>query len=660
MKRLIFLILIFHWSVQGFSQKSAAQQVIEDILESAGEEISDETDIQEILDDLGNFSENPLKINVAGTDELVRLHLLSEMQINNLIDFRKKTGILFSIYEMAAIDGFSPDILEKIEPFISFGTQLETLNSKRVSNDILLRTSRAFPDLEDQSKYEGSLEKYYLRIKHISANLEYGLVGEKDAGEAFFRKSNKYGFDYNSGFVNFGIGKSDDRVFVGDFRIRFGQGLVAWQGFSTGKSSETTQIFRSGQGVSSYSSTDENQFFRGAAGKFNIGKIRIEPFFSFNKVDASVDTVNGNPFFGALQTSGYHRTTTEIANENSVQQISGGGHVSYIQGNWSLGLTGVYNHFNKPLIRDDQPYNWFLSGGCDSFVGGLDWKGSVGKLFFFGEAAANKNSGKALLAGISAKPSSNSEISAVYRTINKTYFSFFANAFTESTRANDENGLYLGLKIYPAARWSISAYADFFRFRWIKYTTAAPSNGTEFFTQVSFTPSAKTNIYLRFFQEEKGQRVIDGNQKYNDNQLIDRVRINFSHDLNEQITLKSRFEYSFYSKVGNEHGFLVLQDVSFKPTEKRYSINGRIALFYTDGYNSRLYAYENDVLYSFSVPPMYGKGIRSYLNYQQKIGQKFTVWLKLGTTYNFPVSDESETTASSIKSEIKLQVRYQF
>ena len=69
--------------------------------------------------------------------------------------------------------------------------------------------------------------------------------------------------------------------------------------------------------------------------------------------------------------------------------------------------------------------NQFLPDGKENLVAGFDWKGSVKKIFFFGEAAIGKNSGKALLAGAMMKPASNAELSLVYRNINKTYFQLF-------------------------------------------------------------------------------------------------------------------------------------------------------------------------------------------------------------------------------------------
>ena len=658
MKPIFLLILILALAVFSNAQNSKVTQITEDLLESVGENMSDDSDIQEIQDDLEGFSQNPLKINLASKDDLLRLHLLSEVQINNLIAYREKTGTIYSLYELAAVDEFTPDVMQKLESFISFDILEPQSAKKRSSTDLFVRSNRTFSSggQADQAKYEGSPERYHARLKHVSYEMEYGLVAEKDPGEAFFRHSNKQGFDYTNAFANFRLGHKDSRIYVGGYHVRFGQGLVAWQGFSMGKSAETTQVSRSDQGVKSYSSTDENQFFRGIAGRFSYRNFTFYPFFSRHKLDASLDTLDGLRYFGAFQTSGYHRTGSEIAGENSLEQFVGGGHATYSHNQWSFGLTSVYTRFDAVMDRSDEPYNQFLPEGKDNLVAGFDWKGSVNKIFFFGEAAIGKNSGKALLAGAMMKPASNAELSLVYRNINKTYFSFFSNAFTESSRTNDEHGLYLGLKVFPVSRWILWAYADFFQHQWLKYTTSAPSSGAEFLAQVSYSPSRRTNFYLRFFQEEKEQRLITGSLRYNEQQLINRLRLNYNCDLTQQISLKSRIEFSFYSKQSNEKGILIYQDVAFKPLQKSFSMNGRFAFYSTDGYNSRLYAYENDLLYSFSVPALYGKGIRSYFNLQQKFGNQFTLWLKFATTHQFA----STVVDSSTKSEVKLQVRYQF
>lgn len=662
MRRALLVLIIVGAAVGSTAQSVVLNRVTEDLLESVGENMSDDTDIQDILDDLEGFAQNPMKINRASSDDLMRLHLLSEVQVNNLIMYRRKTGAIYSLYELVAVDGFTPDLLQKLEPFISFDVSEELPGKRRETTDLLARATRSFSSAaDDQSKQEGSPERYYFRMKRMSARLEYGLVAEKDPGEAFFGRSNSAGFDYMSAFANVRVGQQNNRIFAGGYHVRFGQGLVAWQGFSMGKSAETTQVFRSQQGVRSYSSTDENQFFRGIAAQLNYRNFSFYPFLSRHKIDASIDTINDKACFGAFQTSGYHRTESEIAGENSLEQLVAGTHAAYSFGQWSCGATAVYTRFNAFMDRSDEPYNQFLPEGTSTLVAGFDWKGSVRKVFIFGEAAVSEHSGKALLAGVMMKPAPNAELSLVYRNINKTYFSFFANAFTESSRVNDEHGLYLGLKAFPASCWIVQAYADLFRYQWLKYTTASPSSGTEFLAQVSYTPSRKTGYYLRLFQEEKEQRLMDGALKYNVRQLINRVRLNFTHNFNEQMSIKSRLEFSFYSKQSKERGVLVFQDFLFKPTGKPYELSARLACFSTDGYNSRLYAYENDLLYSFSVPALYGNGFRAYLNFQHKLKNKLTFWLKLGVTHQLgKEADDGSVVDPLTKSDLKLQVRYQF
>lgn len=659
MKRLFLIIVFGGFALIAEAQSNRNNQSVEDLLEATGESMSDDTDIQEILDDWQSLQENPLNINTATTEDFQRLHLLSEVEIDNLIAYRAKTGTIYSLYELVAVAGFSQDILQKIEPFLSFESTEQQPDRKRPTTDILSRMNRTF-NSSDQSKSEGSPARYYVRMKHVSSRLEYGLVAEKDPGEAFFKKSNRQGFDYNSGFVNFGLGKSNSRLFAGDYTVRFGQGLVAWQGFSMGKSAEATQVYRAAQGVRSYTSTDENQFFRGFAVQLKRRNLTFFPFISLHKIDASIDTINGNRYFGALQTSGYHRTNSEIENEKSLSQFSSGAHLTWDAGNWSFGGTALYTHFDAAMDRSDEPYNQFLPEGRDSWVGGIDWKGSVKKMFVFGEGAISRNNGRALVTGVMMNPAQNAELSLVYRNINKTYFSYFANAFTESSRVNDEHALYVGFKIYPLSRWIFQAYADFFRFNWLKYTTAAPSNGEEFLVQLTYMPSRKTSYYLRFFQEEKDQRLIDGHQKYNVTQRINRIRLNFVHDISERLSLKSRAECSFYSKQTSEKGLLVYLDVAYRSPKRSFSVNGRLAYFSTDGYNSRLYAYENDLLYTFAVPALYNKGIRAYLNFQKDLGRKLTFWLKLAVTRQQAQNSGDGSTEEAFKKELKFQVRYHF
>jgi len=54
--------------------------------------------------------------------------------------------------------------------------------------------------------------------------------------------------------------------------------------------------------------------------------------------------------------------------------------------------------------------------------------------------------------------------------------------------------------------------------------------------------------------------------------------------------------------------------------------------FETGGYDSRLYAYENDVLYSFSIPVFYDKGYRYYFNLSYDTTKNISIWLRWSQT----------------------------
>ena len=63
-----------------------------------------------------------------------------------------------------------------------------------------------------------------------------------------------------------------------------------------------------------------------------------------------------------------------------------------------------------------------------------------------------------------------------------------------------------------------------------------------------------------------------------------------------------------------------------------FSGNISLQYFETDGYNSRLYAYENDVLYGYSIPVFYDKGYRYYVNISYDVNKKLSFWCRFSQT----------------------------
>jgi len=112
-----------------------------------------------------------------------------------------------------------------------------------------------------------------------------------------------------------------------------------------------------------------------------------------------------------------------------------------------------------------------------------------------------------------------------------------------------------------------------------------------------------------------------------------------------------------------EQGFLTYADIIYKPLRKPYSGNIRLQYFESDSYNTRLYAYENDVLYSFSIPVFYDKGYRYYFNINYDITRQWSLWLRFAQTI-YPdkkfIGSGLDEIKGNNKTEVKIQSIFNF
>jgi len=129
--------------------------------------------------------------------------------------------------------------------------------------------------------------------------------------------------------------------------------------------------------------------------------------------------------------------------------------------------------------------------------------------------------------------------------------------------------------------------------------------------------------------------------------------------------LHSRLEWVDYQEEGQsrEQGYLVFQDITWKKLNVPVSITARYALFRTDGWNARMYAYENDVLYSYSIPPYYGTGARAYLILKFDIRRNIDFWIRFAQwtyTDRTTISSGNSEIQGPRKSDLTLQLRMKF
>src|SRR5690606_2902362 len=111
----------------------------------------------------------------------------------------------------------------------------------------------------------------------------------------------------------------------------------------------------------------------------------------------------------------------------------------------------------------------------------------------------------------------------------------------------------------------------------------------------------------------------------------------------------------------NEKGYLIYQDVIYKALNSPLTFSFRYAFFDAESFDARLYAYENDVLYFFSIPAFFGRGTRAYITAKYTVSRKVDVWLRLSQTYYYDrdeIGSGLDLIEGNTRSEVRVQLRY--
>ena len=358
---------------------------------------------------------------------------------------------------------------------------------------------------------------------------------------------------------------------------------MLWQGYTSGKSENVLSISKTNQGLRPSTAVDENLFFRGAATTLNFGKAKLSFFYSQKNDDGNLaETDSTGRFITSLQTSGYHRTTSEIEDKNAVRNTNYGGLFSWSFSNLKIGATFVRQQFNIPFIPATQLYNQYRFSGTDNITGGVDYFFSKGKYQLFGEAALSKSKGKAFVQGAIINLNDQLSFSLLLRHFDKNYQALWANTFSEGSNINNESGLYFGAKVLPVKFVTLSAYSDLYHSDWINYSTAAPSTGWDVLAQADVVLSKKTEFYIRYKNEEKEVKFIQDERYVNLPEQTQKLRLHFYHKISEKISLKTRVEHAFYQGLEKEYGIMIFQDIQYNPAKIPLNISARIAWFNTD------------------------------------------------------------------------------
>ena len=694
--RLISIVLIYEgMTLSLFSQQETDKdknEIIEKRIELLAEQTeSEELDYTTLLDELSYYFDHPINLNNANKEELRGLYLLNEIQIKSLLDHLKKNGKLITIYELQSVANFDVETIQQIMPFVKVGSPEEkphiSLREMRNngSNEVffryirMLETMEGYTPVEDSllvanpnKRYLGSPDRLYLRYRYrFDTHVSWGFTAEKDAGEEFFNDTQKNGFDYYSAHLYLSKIGHLKQLAIGDYQLQIGQGLTFWSGLAFGKSSDVMSIKKNPAMIKPYTSVDENRFMRGVASTIKTGDFLWTAFVSSKNIDANINTdssLTASDFsFTSFQTSGYHRTPAELADKHAIGELIYGGRIGWEKGSLNIGATAIQSNLDATFQKNIQLYNQFEFNSNHLLTTGIDYSYVLHNINLYGEASRSDNGGMAFVNGALIALDPDFSIALLHRSYDRDFQSLNSNGFAESSKTINEQGLYIGAEASPFNHITFKAYIDKFKFPWLKYQVNAPSDGLDYIIQTSWKPMRKLQAYARFRQKIKTRNSsIDSLAiEFPEITNLKSLRLNLNCKLNDDYRIKSRVEVKEYTKGSDEpeYGFLIFQDIFYKPIDKPWSFAFRYALFQTDTYDARIYAYENDIPYYYSIPSYYFRGFRTYLILNYTILRNVDVWIRAARTiYSNQESIGSglNQIAANHKTEVKLQLRLRF
>lgn len=649
MKNRIVVVIMIIFSIQPICLLGQVDSIL--LMDNAMEDLElqmEDMDLSESVSedllermDMSQGSAKP-NLNDLSYETAVRILHLTDYQFYQLQLYIEEYGQLYSIYELDAVNGFTTtDRARLMENVV-----IEPPPKPRPTFKELLKASRSVlwlrygQVLEQQAGYDTTRANHYdgspahVQFRYdfnIRQQFGFRIAGEKDAGEQFFQGEQKYGFDHYSGSVYVKNLKWLKCAVLGDYRLNFGQGLVLGSSMMSGKGGDVSTIRRFAEGVRPVATTNESTLFRGGAA-----------------------TLGNSHWSGSLFAG-------DVTESNCT---AFGGALSYRRAQFGIGLQTVcYGDYTDSALAYEKWQTLFHPNRMNA---GLSYHAVLRKQLIFGEIAVNEKGKLSMLHTAVFSVAPVLRFATLVRYYATGYDAPMGRAFRTSSGDGGEFGAYLAGHVVLTKSIEADLFCDYYRLLWLSYRTDAPVNGMDAGVSLTGRLSRKSALLVRYLWRSKPKnesedvylRRIVGQSRH-------KLRLQWSYEPLPFLKAKTEVSMVFNRSPDSapmRKGILLYQDLAFSFRKPQLSLSLRVAYFDTDSYDERLYAYENDVYYAFTIGSYYYQGMRAYLMLRYKV-RNFSVWVRLSHTRYL----NRETISSGLteidkphKTEMKVQGMYRF
>lgn len=704
MRRALLALSLLLSASRAAAQEPADTAAIRPVVPSSGVEyVLDESLVSaepsgHTTEALSHLVNNPLDLNRASVPELRAIPMLSPFLARKITSYRTEHGPFTTVDELADVEDLDPKTLQIIRPFLTveppesaskstphptlpdLDTVLSNLDTEFIQRFTRkLDLGRGFNQEGSSTSFHGSPERLTSRLQlDYNQQVQASVTLDKDPGEplTWAPESKIYGFDHIAGNVRLqDVGRIETLV-LGNYTPQFGQGVALWEGLSFGKGRDpVSPLVRNGRGIVPFQSAMEMGYFRGAGVRVAVTpNLSTTGFVSSRQRDATVDSslessqmASEGTAARSLSSSGLHRTTSELQRKGVFGTTTVGGALTYHTPRLHLGTVGYHSSFDRPLRPRNQPYRRFDLSGAATSVLSVFGTLHLDQYLLFGEAARAQNDSYGLLAGAALNPEDHLEALILARRFPPAFPSLYSSSIGERTTPKNEYGVYTGLRVRVAKRWRVGTYVDQYWFPWLRFAVPRPSRGldTRLLLEYDPRPWLSSNLQLRYEREETGTIRSDaGSRPLNtlEQEYRHRARWSTEYAFSDDFHLRTRVQLSRYSTETKPAAYGLVLSQGFRVNlHSSVRLDARFALFDTDDFETRIYTYEHDLLYSFSVPALFDRGQRSYVLVRVNPVPALTIESKYSLTW-YPHrrtigSGLNATTGNRIR-EVRLQIRW--
>ena len=655
------------------------EEFVEQYFADTGEEDADNEEGEDRLLQLHELYEQPVNINTASREALLEIPFLTGAQADSLLAYRQRKHLFRSLGELQFISPLTRETRQWLSLFTYAGDTVAARRPLRadlfggrheLTADIAVpcyrRDGNRPHEAEELEKYpnrqylgNGLSNTIRYRYRSPQGGIAYGLTLQKDAGEPFGNRGN-LPYDYTSAYFAWTPAGKRWALWLGDYELNVAQGLLAGTNHYYSHLMLGTSLMRPPAAIRPHTSAAEAGFLRGAAARLQLGAWQITAFAAWQRIDG---TLRGDTLT-ALKTDGIHRTTGELERRRTAGRLTAGANADFIQSTWHAGLTLLADRYDKtvwPPLRADNRYT--LRGKDAAGVSAhYAWQISR-RINAAGEMTTDRRGHFATLHTARLAIGTGLDASLQVRHLSPRYVAPHAKAGIRNSRVQNETGLTALVNWRTAPRFSTTAYADFFRFPRPTYKASlSGSKGMELFLQESYTPSQTDILTLRYKMLTR-QEDIKGHKGTLQYATTHRLRMAYTTNVLPGYTLHAAIDAAFSctQTTSPRQGFML--SARGTHTGRRYSLSAFAAVFFTDDYSTRLYAYQPQLPATGGFPSFAYHGYSFVAQGSIRLSSRLRLTLRNSLVHYFnkkTIGSGTQAIAGPTKNDLSAQVKWTF